>query len=96
MVTEGGNNAGPSGSTGSQAATSLLSSLLDDSEEEENEDEEVNITRDSSVAEEEDGYEGESDPRGANPDPYLFYYAFCFFWNQYFDNYSDDLIVFIT
>ena len=84
MVVEGGDDAGPSEPIESQAAVSPLSYSSDDSEEEsqENEDdEEVDITGDMDAAgeEEEKGCEGEINPKGAHPDPYLFSLHFAIF-----------------
>ena len=63
---------------------SPLSSSSDDGGEKENQDGKVDITGDSNVTEEEDGYEGESDPRGAYPDLYPFFSAFFFFFAPIF------------
>ena len=53
----------------------------------------MDITGDlDAIGEEKEGLEGESDPRGAHPDPYLFTWHFKAFLILIFNNCTDDLI----
>jgi len=98
MVIEGYDGAGPSKLINSQAIISPSSFSSDDNkrkrrEEYEGDDEDVDIIGDLDAAREEDErLEGESDPRGAHPDPYLFTWHFKAFLILIFNNCTDDLI----
>ena len=74
MVVGGGNDAGLSEPIESQAMFALSSSSNDSKRENEEDNEEVDITRygDATEEKEEEGFERETNPKDAHPNPFIF------------------------